>query len=170
MEIAAVLFDRDGTLVEDVPYNGNPLLVLPVPGAVGAVAAVRSRGLALGVVSNQSGIGRGLLTWDEVDAVNARVEEVFGGFDSWQLCPHAPEQGCQCRKPEPGMVLAACSELGVLPERTVVVGDIGADVEAAERAGARSVLVPTPRTLPDEVRRAPVVADDLAEAVRLVLS
>ncbi|SDM59182.1 haloacid dehalogenase superfamily, subfamily IA, variant 3 with third motif having DD or ED/haloacid dehalogenase superfamily, subfamily IA, variant 1 with third motif having Dx(3-4)D or Dx(3-4)E [Allokutzneria albata] len=166
----AVLFDRDGTLVEDVPYNGNPSLVRPMPGAVAAVAAARAGGLAVGVVSNQSGIGRGLLTWDEVGAVNARVEEVFGGFDTWQICPHTPDEGCACRKPEPGMVLAACAELGVLPEETVFVGDIEADVLAAERAGTRSVLVPTPVTLPDEVHRAETVAADLPEAVRLALS
>jgi HAD superfamily hydrolase (TIGR01662 family) len=60
----------------------------------------------VGVVSNQSGIGRGLLTRAQVDAVNARVAELLGPFDTWQLCPHAPEEDCACRKPRPGMVLA----------------------------------------------------------------
>ncbi|MFB9905354.1 D-glycero-alpha-D-manno-heptose-1,7-bisphosphate 7-phosphatase [Allokutzneria oryzae] len=170
VDARAVLFDRDGTLVEDVPYNGDPLAVRPMEGAVAAVAAARAHGLAVGVVSNQSGVGRGLLTRDQLTAVNARVDEIFGAFDTWQICPHTPDDGCHCRKPEPGLVLAACAELGALPEETVVVGDIGGDVEAAERAGARSVLVPTPATRAEEVWRADNVADDLPTAMRLVLS
>ncbi|MCC5785032.1 HAD family hydrolase, partial [Kocuria sp. CCUG 69068] len=163
--VRAVLFDRDGTLVHDVPYNGDPDAVELVPGAREAVDAVRAAGLRVGVVSNQSGIGRGLLTREQVDAVNARVAELLGPFDTWQLCPHAPEQDCTCRKPRPGMVLAAAAELGVDPSECVLVGDIGADVEAAQAAGARSVLVPTPVTREEEVAAAPVVARTLREAV-----
>ncbi|KLU11544.1 HAD-IIIA family hydrolase, partial [Kocuria sp. SM24M-10] len=167
--VRAVLFDRDGTLVHDVPYNGDPAKVELVPGAEEAVAAVRAAGLAVGVVSNQSGIGRGLLTRAQVDAVNARVAELLGPFDVWQLCPHAPEDRCACRKPSPGMVLAAAAELGVQPAECVLIGDIGADVEAAQAAGARSVLVPTPVTREEEVAAAPAVAATLTEAVASVL-
>lgn len=168
--IRAVLFDRDGTLVRDVPYNGNPDRVKLMPGAHKALLRVRQRGLACGVVSNQSGVARGLLTLDQVHAVNTRVEALLGRFGAWRLCPHGPEDGCGCRKPAPGMVLAACADLGVRPEEAVVIGDIGADVDAAAAAGARSVLVPTPATLPEEVDRAPVVAADLLDAVGLVLA
>ncbi len=167
--VRAVLFDRDGTLVHDVPYNGDPDLVRPIDGAVAAVARVRAAGLAVGVVSNQSGVGRRLLTRDLVDAVNARVDGLFGGFGTWQVCPHGPDDGCGCRKPAPGMVLAAAAALGVDPRDCVVIGDIGADVGAATAAGARAVLVPTPVTRPAEVRAAPVVAADLCAAVDLVL-
>lgn len=166
----AVLFDRDNTLVVDVPYNGDPDLVRPMPGAVEAVAAVRAAGIPTGVVSNQSGIARGLVTREQVDAVNARVDELFGAFDTWQICPHGPEDGCDCRKPAPGMVLRAAAVLGVDPARTVVIGDIGADVGAARAAGAASVLVPTPITRAEEVAAAPVVAPDLATAVRIALA
>jgi histidinol-phosphate phosphatase family protein len=165
----AVLFDRDGTLVVDVPYNGDPSRVLPMPGALEAVAAVREAGLPVGVVSNQSGIARGIVTRAQVDAVNARVDELFGGFDVWQICPHGPEDGCDCRKPAPGMVLRAAEALGVDPARAVVIGDIGADVGAAHAAGATAVLVPTPVTREEEVRAAPVTAPDLGAAVRLAL-
>ncbi len=167
--VRAVLFDRDGTLVHDVPYNGDPEQVELVPGAREAVDAVRAAGLAVGVVSNQSGIGRGLLTRGQVDAVNARVAELLGPFDTWQLCPHAPEEDCACRKPRPGMVLAAAAALGVDPTECVLIGDIGADVEAAQAAGARSVLVPTPMTRPEEVAAAPAVAATLTDAVASVL-
>lgn len=167
--VRAVLFDRDGTLVHDVPYNGDPELVALVPGAREAVAAARAAGCRVGVVSNQSGIGRGLLTRAQVDAVNARVAELLGPFDTWQVCPHAPEDRCACRKPAPGMVRAAAAELGVDPAECVLIGDIGADVEAARAAGARSVLVPTPVTRPEEVAAAPEVAATLTEAVAAAL-
>jgi D-glycero-D-manno-heptose 1,7-bisphosphate phosphatase len=166
----AVLFDRDGTLVVDVPYNGDPALVQPMPGALEAVAAVRAAGLPTGVVSNQSGIARGIVSREQVDAVNARVDELFGGFDTWQVCPHGPEDGCDCRKPAPGMVLRAAAALGVDPARTVVIGDIAADVGAAHAAGGRAVLVPTPVTREEEVAAAPAVAADVAEAVRIALA
>ncbi|MGO2180553.1 D-glycero-alpha-D-manno-heptose-1,7-bisphosphate 7-phosphatase, partial [Cellulosimicrobium funkei] len=164
--LAAVLLDRDGTLVHDVPYNGDPAAVRPVEGARAVLDDLRARGVRLGVVSNQSGVGRGLLTRAQVDAVNARVEELLGPFDTWQVCPHAPDDACACRKPGPGLVLAAAADLGVEPWRCAVVGDIGADVGAALAAGATPVLVPTPVTRAEEVAAAPCVVPDLAAAVR----
>ncbi|MDQ3752590.1 MAG: HAD-IIIA family hydrolase [Actinomycetota bacterium] len=165
----AVLFDRDGTLVVDVPYNGAPGRVVPMPGAGAALDRLRAAGVALGVVSNQSGVARGLVTIEQVHAVNHRIEELLGPLDVWVICPHGPEEGCGCRKPRPGMVLQAAVKLGVEPSRCAVVGDIGADVGAARAAGARSVLVPTPQTLPSEVARAGEVAPDLASAVDRLL-
>jgi histidinol-phosphate phosphatase family protein len=167
--IAAALFDRDGTLVEDVPYNGDPAMVRPVPGARAALDRLRTSGLRLGVVSNQSGVARGLLTREQVARVNARVEELLGPFDTWQYCPHGPDDGCACRKPAPGLVLAAAADLGVPADRCVLVGDIGADVAAGLAAGARAVLVPTPVTRAEEVATAPVVAGDLAATVDWIL-
>ncbi|MER6301721.1 HAD-IIIA family hydrolase [Kitasatospora sp. NPDC001539] len=167
---AAVLFDRDGTLVEDVPYNGDPSLVRPMPGAARALDRLRARGVALGVVSNQSGVARGLLTRQAVALVRERIEQLLGPFDVWAVCPHGPDDGCECRKPAPGLVFAACAALGVPPHRAVVIGDIGADVAAARAAGARSVLVPTPATLAPEVAGAGRTAPDLPSAVDLVLS
>jgi histidinol-phosphate phosphatase family protein len=166
---SAVLLDRDGTLVVDVPYNGDPARVRPLPGAVEALGRLRREGVPTAVVSNQSGVARGLLTPAEVAAVNRRVEAELGEVGPWMVCPHGPDDGCGCRKPEPGLVRDAARELGVAPEACAVVGDIGADVEAARRAGARAVLVPTDRTLPAEVAGAPHVAPDLLAAVELLL-
>ena len=163
--LAAVLFDRDGTLVEDVPYNGDPALVAPRPGARAALRRCRAAGLSVGVVTNQSGDARGLLTAARVQAANDEIERQLGPVDAWLVCPHGPDDGCGCRKPEPGLVREACRALGVRPERCVVIGDIGSDVEAARRAGARAVLVPTPRTRVEERAAAPALAPHLCAAV-----
>lgn len=165
----AVLFDRDGTLVVDVPYNGDPAAVRPVPGAAEALARLRAAGVATAVVSNQSGVARGLLTPAQVDAVHARLADLVGPLGPVLVCPHGPDEGCTCRKPAPGLVLAAAARLGVAPHECAVVGDIGSDVEAALRAGARPVLVPTPVTRAEEVHAAPEVAGDLLAAVELLL-
>ncbi|VXB94393.1 D,D-heptose 1,7-bisphosphate phosphatase [Arthrobacter sp. 9AX] len=167
-KLRAVLFDRDGTLVVDVPYNGDPGRVMPVPGAKEVLDALRAGGIATGVISNQSGIARGLITAGDVAAVNARVEELLGPFDVWEVCPHSDRDGCPCRKPAPGMVHSACRKLGIEEREAALIGDIGADVRAAEAAGATGVLVPTPVTRAEEVAEAQLVARDLAEAVSLL--
>jgi histidinol-phosphate phosphatase family protein len=165
----AVLLDRDGTLVVDVPYNDDPAAVEPMPSAAEALDRLRAAGVSTAVVSNQSGIGRGLLSHDRVEAVNRRVEELLGPLGPWVVCPHAPDEGCDCRKPAPGLVLRAAALLGADPTRCAVIGDIGADVEAARAAGARAILVPTPVTRREEIAAAPEVAPDLASAVDLLL-
>lgn len=165
----AVLLDRDGTLVEDVPYNGDPGRVRLLPGVREGLEALRSRRVLTAVVSNQSGIARGLLTRAQVDAVNERVAELAGPLGPVLVCEHGPEDGCRCRKPAPGLVLDAAARLGVPPERCAVIGDIGADVGAALAAGARPVLVPTAVTRPEEVAAAPEVAPDFRAAVRVLL-
>ncbi len=166
----ALLFDRDGTLVVDLPGNTDPDRVVLMPGARVAVARARQAGLAVGVVTNQSAIGRGLSSRAQVDAVNGRVDELLGGLDTWQVCPHAPDDGCACRKPRPGLIHAAAAELGLGAADCAVVGDIGRDVVAAGAAGARSVLVPTPVTRAAEIEAAEVVAPDLLRAVDLILA
>ncbi|MEU7803704.1 HAD-IIIA family hydrolase [Micromonospora arborensis] len=165
----AVLLDRDGTLIEDVPYNGDPEKVRPVPGARAALDRLRAAGLRLAVVTNQSGLARGYFTGAQMRAVHARVEELLGRFDAWLVCPHDDADGCDCRKPAPGLVHAAARELGTTASRCVLVGDIGRDVAAALAAGAAGVLVPTPVTRPEEVSAAGWVANDLPAAVEEIL-
>jgi HAD superfamily hydrolase (TIGR01662 family) len=166
----AVLFDRDGTLIVDVPYNGDPARVEPMPGARDALDRVRAAGLKVGVVTNQSGLARGYFTAEQLGAVDRRVEQLLGPFDTWQVCPHDDQAGCRCRKPAPGLIEAAAHELGVDAHRCVVVGDIGRDMAAALAAGSAGVLVPTPVTRPEEVAAAPESATDLAAAVDVILT
>jgi histidinol-phosphate phosphatase family protein len=165
----AVLFDRDGTLIEDVPYLADPQRVRPVPGARRTLDHLRRHGVAVGVISNQSGVARGLIAADELAKVNARVEALLGPFDTWQVCTHGPDDRCSCRKPEPGLVTAAARELGIAPYECLMIGDIGSDVDAALAAGARAVLVPTRHTKVDEIDHAyqvAAVAPTLRSAVR----
>ncbi|VBA43593.1 D-glycero-beta-D-manno-heptose-1,7-bisphosphate 7-phosphatase [Mycobacterium attenuatum] len=168
----AVLLDRDDTLIVDQPYLNDPDGVQPTPDAMRALRRLREHGLLLAVVTNQSGVARGLISTDQLTAVNARVDALLGPFDSWQVCTHGETDGCGCRKPRPGMVLAAADALAVPPSRCVMIGDTGGDVEAALAAGAEAVLVPTARTLPGEITRAQArarVAATLDEAASLVL-
>jgi D-glycero-D-manno-heptose 1,7-bisphosphate phosphatase len=167
--LRAVFFDRDGTLIHDVPYNADPALVRPTPYARESLQRLRSLGIPIGVLSNQSGIGRGILSAAEVAAVNNRIEQLLGPIDLWMICPHVPADRCPCRKPAPGMVLKACCTLGVSPSETALIGDIGSDMEAARISGARGILVPTPVTRAAEVEAAPDVAADLEAAVGLLL-
>ena len=166
----AVLLDRDGTLVHDIPYNGDPDAVAPLPGAAAALDRLRAAGCRLAVVSNQSGIARGLLDEAQVRAVNARLDALLGPFDEVLVCPHDDGAGCRCRKPRPGLLLEALRRLGAPPARAAMIGDIGRDVDAARAAGVRPILVPTPVTLPAEVAAAPEVATSLADAVERLLA
>jgi D-glycero-D-manno-heptose 1,7-bisphosphate phosphatase len=166
---AAALLDRDGTLIVDVPYNGEPSRVQPISGVRPALERLRRAQVQTAVISNQSGVARGLITLEEVEAVNRRVEELLGPVGPWFVCPHGPADGCLCRKPAPGLILEAAEALGFPPMRCVVIGDRASDVAAALAVGARAILVPTALTPRDEVRRAPEVASNLATAVSLLV-
>ncbi|MGE2835839.1 HAD-IIIA family hydrolase [Mycobacterium sp. SMC-4] len=172
--LLAVLLDRDDTLIVDGPYLNDPRGVVPMPGARHALDRLRERGLLLAVVTNQSGVARGLISPEQLSEVNAEVTGQLGPFHSWQICLHGEDDGCSCRKPAPGMVLAAAAELGVPPHRCVLIGDTGGDVAAALAAGARAILVPTARTRVEEITDAhahprAAVAPTLTAAVDVVL-
>lgn len=160
-----VLFDRDGTLVHDVPYNNDAARVVAVEQAADALSRLRKAGVRVGIITNQSGVASGVISADDLEAVNNRVEQLLGPFDVVEVCPHGRDEGCECRKPAPGMVKRACRTVDVDPSRCVVVGDIGSDVEAAEAAGAVGILVPTPATRVGEIDAARRVCPDLDAAM-----
>ncbi len=144
MKPCAVIFDRDGTLVFDVPYNGDPDAVRPVPGVLAGLDRLRAARLPLGVVSNQSGVARGMITCAQVDAVNRRIDLILGPFDVWLYCPHGQNDGCECRKPQPKLILDAARAMNVEPACCVVIGDKAGDVEAARNAGAQAIFIADP--------------------------
>ena len=140
---AALFLDRDGTLIVDVGYPRDPAQVVLLPDAAATLAALPAD-LALVIVTNQSGLARGLITASEAVAVQAEVERqlaVHGvGFAGVYVCPHSPEAGCRCRKPEPGMLLDAARDLELDLARSLMLGDKAADVEAGRAAGCGAAL------------------------------
>jgi D-glycero-D-manno-heptose 1,7-bisphosphate phosphatase len=143
----AVFLDRDGTVIVDQVYPKAAEQVCLLAGAGEALAMIKESGFALVLISNQSGIGRGLITPKEAEevhqAVVARLAEYGVQLDGAYYCPHAPEEACTCRKPSPEMLLRAAKELNLdLPE-SFMVGDNPSDIEAGKRAGCRTILFRT---------------------------
>jgi histidinol-phosphate phosphatase family protein len=170
----AVFVDRDGTLIEDVGYARDPDDVCLVDGAVEALETFRRRGFRLIVVSNQSGIGRGVISPVEANAVHDRfvAELATRGvrLDDVRYCPHGPDAGCDCRKPEPGLLLAAAREHGIDLSSSFMIGDAARDVEAGRRAGCTTILIDGARSRSAEpVPPADHVARSWDEAVALVV-
>lgn len=144
-EARVAFLDRDGTLIEDVGYISDPERVVLLPGMADALTELRARGYRLAVVSNQSGIGRGYFGCDQARAVHERVVEELGAagveLDDAQYCPHAPWDGCDCRKPLPGLILRSARVLGADLGRSVMIGNGAVDAEAGRAAGCRTILL-----------------------------
>ncbi|MFF8772606.1 HAD-IIIA family hydrolase [Kitasatospora sp. NPDC015120] len=138
----AVLFGRDGTLIQDVSCNGDPGAVHPLAGVRAALAALRTAGFALGVLSTQPGVARCVLRREQVEAVQARTELLLGPVEVWAVCPHGPHDDCACRPPATGLVTAACRALALPPELVTVVAHGSPLIEAALAAGAHAVRIP----------------------------
>jgi D-glycero-D-manno-heptose 1,7-bisphosphate phosphatase len=177
----ALLCDRDGTIIEDRPAYVRSLADISLlPGAVEALRRAFDQGLTIILVSNQSAVGRGLLTCQEVIALHQALVrsiarqgvEVAGSY----LCPHSDAHGCSCRKPAPGMVLAALKEFNLSRSDTFLIGDSPRDVAAAWPAGVRPLLVRTGHSagaaaLPKSPGMGSVkIADDLSAAVDFILA
>jgi HAD superfamily hydrolase (TIGR01662 family) len=161
----AILFDREGALVSALPASGEPGDLRLRADAAAAVARARSAGVGIAVVASAD--REGLADGDE--QVNARVTELVGHVDVLVECPHAEGEECLCHKPAPGLIYLAAAALGTRPQRCVVIGDVGADVDAAQAAGARVILVPSARTSSEDLEAAPVVASSVDEAVAIAL-
>ncbi len=148
----AVFWDKDGTLIPDLPYNVDPTLITLFPDAGDGLRQLRLAGYVLVVVSNQAGVARGLFPEEALAAVWQRLTDLLAPFeavpDAFYYCPHHPEgqltayrQVCSCRKPASGMLLQAADDLGIDLGTSWMVGDILNDVEAGNRAGCRTILI-----------------------------
>jgi D-glycero-D-manno-heptose 1,7-bisphosphate phosphatase len=167
--------DRDGTLVRDTGYPHRLEDYALLPGAVAGARRLASAGFALAIVTNQSGLGRGLFPQADYERFQARLlaDLAAGGapIAATFVCPHAPEDGCACRKPAPGLLLRARDTLGADLAASWMVGDGARDVEAARRAGCRGavrVAVAAPAPPGDDPYA--LEARDLAGAAELVLA
>jgi heptosyltransferase-2 len=140
-----IFLDRDGTLNEDPGYLKSASELKLLPGVAAALARLKAAGARLVVVTNQSGVGRGLFSLKDLEAVHARLEGLLeasdAALDAIYFCPHRPDDGCRCRKPATGMVDRAVAEFHVDLRRAYVVGDHASDIQLAKAAGAKSVLV-----------------------------
>jgi len=181
----AVFLDRDGTIIEDVGYLDTLDRVTFFPWTVDTIRALNCAGLAVVVVTNQSGIARGLFTEAFVDETHryltARLEMGGARVDAYYYCPHHPDgtvaeyrRHCDCRKPAPGLIDRATNDLGLDPARSFVVGDRWLDVQLGRAVGARTILVRTGIGAVEETRppsgvTADTIVDNLAAAASWIL-
>jgi D,D-heptose 1,7-bisphosphate phosphatase len=189
MKKPAIFFDRDNTLIANDGYLADPRQVRLIPGAASAVARARAMGFAVVIISNQSGVARGMFTEDTVDVINKRLDQILSAenpqatIDRHEFCPFHPEatvekyrQDSDLRKPKPGMILKAAHELELDLSSSWVIGDAPRDIEAGHTAGCRTILVhdrsltPSPAseeegaTEPDESVATIAEAMDIIEA------
>jgi D-glycero-D-manno-heptose 1,7-bisphosphate phosphatase len=140
----AVFLDRDGTVIVDRGYLSDPAGVVFEPGAIEALRRLHDAGFGLFFVSNQSGIGRGLMTAAQSDAVHQRVLDLLTAegipIAGSYICPHAPWDHCPCRKPSPVLLRKAAAEHGIDLEQSFVVGDKKTDVDLGKAVGCRTAL------------------------------
>jgi len=172
-----VFLDRDGVINQDrAGWVRSWEEFVFLDGAAQALARLRRAGASLVVVSNQSLIGRGIGSAEAVDEVNrlmaAALEEAGAGLEGIFICPHAPEDGCDCRKPKPGLIFQAARTLGLTLEGGWLIGDAERDIRAGQAAGLRTILVRTGKGAATESRalvRPEAVVDDLGRAADYLL-
>jgi histidinol-phosphate phosphatase family protein len=176
---AAVFLDKDGTLIEDVPYNVDPALIRLTRGAGEGLRMLRDAGFRLFVVSNQSGVARGFFSEEALGPVKARLHELLRDegveIEAFRWCPHHPAGAvdryriaCDCRKPRPGMITSLAAEHGIDLARSWMIGDTPADAEAGRLAACRTILVGQAdihQSSPPEH-----VVPDLVEAARIIVA
>lgn len=175
-----VFLDRDGTLNHDHGYVTRPEDLWLFDGVVKAIARLKTIGSRVVLVTNQSAIGRGMMTEADLRAIHRRLETILAdggaGLDGMFFCPHRPDEGCRCRKPNPGMIEEAVAVLGIDMRHSYLVGDKSIDMELADRVGAVGVLVKTSSFSQEALvgletgnLRAASVAENLTEAVDWII-
>jgi len=170
-----VLLDRDGTLNVERDYLSDPAQLELLPGVPQALRRLRELGFGLVVVSNQSGVGRGYFGLDAVGRIHEKMQAMLAAegasVDAIYICPHAPNEACDCRKPLRGMVDQAVAEFGFDPREGFMIGDKEADVDLGHAVGAKSILVRTGWGKDTEKAgdcQPDIIVDDLAAAVRWI--
>ena len=169
-----VVLDRDGTLNVEKHYLSDPAQLELLPGVAEGLRLLQGHGFGLVVISNQSGIGRGVVSKDIVEAIHGRLRELLQQQDvqlnGIYYCPHAPEQNCTCRKPSPAMIYQAAEDLDFNPGESFVVGDKSSDVEMGKRANAVTILLLTGHGKQEHLReRADFVAEDFRKAAAIIV-
>ena len=171
----AVFLDRDGVIIKDKGFISEPDDVVLVDGAPEAIKKMSSMGLKIVVITNQSGIGRGFFSESDYHGVMMRLYALLGEscatIDAAYFCPHAPREGCDCRKPLPGLALRAAKDLDIELSRSFVIGDKRSDMGLARAIGAKGILVRTGYGRQTEMEGDPlrdVVVDDIEAAAEVI--
>jgi D-glycero-D-manno-heptose 1,7-bisphosphate phosphatase len=172
----AVFLDRDGTIMKDASHVGQVDQVVLIPKAVQSLKRLQEAGYKLFVITNQSGVGRGYFTHEAVESIhthlNERFNEVGVRLERYYVCPHHPEDHCDCRKPKPKFLLEAAQEYGLDLSRCFMIGDRASDIQAGLNAGTKTILVLTGvghETLARQEIKPDHVAADLAAATTWIL-
>jgi histidinol-phosphate phosphatase family protein len=170
-----IVLDRDGTIIEEREYLSKPEQVTLIPGAAAALRAFQQMGFGLAVITNQSGVGRGFFDLEQVKLVHERLEQLLASegvkLDGFYICPHTPDDACDCRKPSIGLMQQASSDLGFSLQDSIVIGDKPCDIDMGRIAGAVTFLVRTGYGAQYEnAVTADFVVDDLAAATEPIRS
>lgn len=168
----AVFLDRDGTVMEEVHYCRDPEKVRIFPRVTEALRDLKSAGYKLVLVTNQSGIARGIISHEQYEAVHARMLELLGEplLDAAYMCADGPDSGSHRRKPNPGMLLEAAADLQLDLARSWMIGDKLVDIDCAKRAGVGPILVRTGYGSSLSNVEAAHIADDVADAAHWILT
>lgn len=169
----AIFLDRDGTLIEEVNYLSRVEDLRLFPFSANAVRRLKDAGFLMVVVTNQSGIGRGIYTEADMHAIHDAIQtELNGAIDAFYFCPHLPSDGCDCRKPKLGMIDAATLELEIDIENSWMIGDKKIDIETGQAADMRTALVLTGYGMQHEPllqKRPHVTSEDFGAATKEIL-
>jgi D-glycero-D-manno-heptose 1,7-bisphosphate phosphatase len=171
-----VLVDRDGTINKERHHLREPNDLVLIPGSAAALARLRDDlGMGIVVVTNQAEVGRGTLSLERLDEIHRRLRALLAAegasVDAIEVCPHRPEDGCECRKPKPGMARRAAARFGFDPAHSFVVGDHAKDMAMGRAVGATTLLVRTGHGVDEEPAATPVadhVVEDLSSAVAII--
>ncbi len=178
----AIFLDKDGTLIPDVPYNVNPDLITLKNGVIEGLKLLKNNGYILAVISNQAGVARGYFKYNELEKVKEKLNLLLKKegieIDAYYFCPHHPlgkvaeySVACDCRKPEPGMILKAAKDLQIDTKKSWMIGDILNDVEAGNKAGCKTILLDIGNETEwseNPFRKPTFIAPDFLHAARLI--
>jgi D,D-heptose 1,7-bisphosphate phosphatase len=179
----AVFVDKDGTLIRDVPYNVKPEYVMLESGVTDALKKIKQHNYLLIVISNQSGIAKGLFTERDLEPVKTKIQELLHPadiqIDEFYFCPHHPDgvmkeytTACTCRKPEPGMILQAAVDFNIDLTSSWMIGDILHDIEAGNKAGCKTILIDNgneTQWITNEMRWPSYIVNGMDEAAAIIL-
>jgi len=168
----AVFVDRDGTICKDVHYMSDPSQFELLPTVAEGIALLNRLGVKVIVVTNQSGVARGYFTEEDLNNIHRHMVKVLlekgARIDGIYYCPHHPDEGCHCRKPNIGLLLKAAKEFNLDLKSCFIIGDRALDIEAGRRAGCITILVPSPETEREVKPEPDFIARNFYEAARIV--